>query len=130
MKLVINTQFTENYGAHDWDGTGECPQHWKNKGGSVYVADIRKGMDKEVMEAEIRSLIDMEDDYQSEVVVDASVYQEGEVYCDEWERPITLSRNFYGEWIAARANSVGIVITWVMGSGGATSDAKTHMAIA
>ena len=34
--LVIRTQFMENYGAHDWDGTGECPQYWKMKGGSEY----------------------------------------------------------------------------------------------
>ena len=34
--FVIRTQFMENYGAHDWDGTGECPQHWKFKGGSEY----------------------------------------------------------------------------------------------
>jgi hypothetical protein len=26
----------ENYGAHDWDGTGVCPQRWKYKGGSEY----------------------------------------------------------------------------------------------
>jgi hypothetical protein len=31
---VIDTQYKENYGAHDWDGEGECPQYWKNKGGS------------------------------------------------------------------------------------------------
>ena len=36
MMLVIRTQFMENYGAHDWDGEGECPQHWKFKGGSEY----------------------------------------------------------------------------------------------
>jgi len=36
MMFVIRTQFMENYGAHDWDGTGECPQHWKFKGGSEY----------------------------------------------------------------------------------------------
>jgi hypothetical protein len=36
MILVIRTQFMENYGAHDWDGTGECPQYWKMKGGSEY----------------------------------------------------------------------------------------------
>ena len=37
MKLVIQTQFKENYGAHDWDGKGECPQYWKFKGGETYV---------------------------------------------------------------------------------------------
>jgi hypothetical protein len=26
----------ENYGAHDWNGEGECPQRWKFKGGSEY----------------------------------------------------------------------------------------------
>jgi hypothetical protein len=36
MKLMITTQVQENYGAHDWDGTGTCPQYWKFKGGSDY----------------------------------------------------------------------------------------------
>jgi len=39
MKLVIRTQFMENYGAHDWDGEGECPQYWKMKGGSEYMIE-------------------------------------------------------------------------------------------
>ena len=36
MKLHITTQYMENYGAHDWDGQGECPQRWKFKGGEDY----------------------------------------------------------------------------------------------
>jgi hypothetical protein len=36
MKLHITTQYMENYGAHDWDGEGECPQRWKFKGGEDY----------------------------------------------------------------------------------------------
>jgi hypothetical protein len=32
MKLMITTQIQENYGAHDWDGVGACPQYWKFKG--------------------------------------------------------------------------------------------------
>lgn len=36
MKLHIETQIYENYGAHDWDGTGDCPQYWKAKGGDSY----------------------------------------------------------------------------------------------
>ena len=36
-KLLITTQIYENYGAHDWDGKGECPSYWKAKGGSDYV---------------------------------------------------------------------------------------------
>ena len=36
-KLLITTQVYENYGAHDWDGAGDCPQYWKAKGGNDYV---------------------------------------------------------------------------------------------
>ena len=36
MKLMITTQIQENYGAHDWDGVGACPQYWKFKGSNDY----------------------------------------------------------------------------------------------
>ena len=36
MQLLITTQTQENYGAHDWDGEGACPQYWKFKGGQDY----------------------------------------------------------------------------------------------
>lgn len=39
MKLVIVTQFRENYGAHDWNGVGSCPQYWKDKGNTEYILD-------------------------------------------------------------------------------------------
>jgi len=39
MKLVITTQVYENYGAHDWDGKGECPDVVKNfRGKDVTMA--------------------------------------------------------------------------------------------
>jgi hypothetical protein len=37
MKLHIQTQIQENYGAHDWDGTGTVPSYWKFKGGQDYM---------------------------------------------------------------------------------------------
>lgn len=40
MKLHIVTQYMENYGAHDWDGTGECPQYWKFKGGEDFFYQL------------------------------------------------------------------------------------------
>lgn len=43
MKLLITTQVYENYGAHDWDGKGECPQYWKAKGGNDYVVKNFRG---------------------------------------------------------------------------------------
>ena len=39
--LVITTQHKENYGAHDWNGEGECPQRWKFKGGDeIKITDF------------------------------------------------------------------------------------------
>ena len=40
MKLHIVTQYMENYGAHDWDGEGSCPQRWKFKGGEDYFYQL------------------------------------------------------------------------------------------
>ena len=40
MKIAIYTQIEENYGAHDWDGKGSCPQGWKMKGGNTYIIDM------------------------------------------------------------------------------------------
>jgi len=53
MIVVIDTQFMENYGAHDWDGQGECPQYWKMKGGSSYkVLNVPA-------DADIKSVVDL-----------------------------------------------------------------------
>jgi hypothetical protein len=38
--LIANVQDLENYGAHDWDGEGECPQYWKFKGGTSLGVEI------------------------------------------------------------------------------------------
>ena len=45
-KLLITTQVYENYGAHDWDGVGECPQYWKAKGGNDYVVKKFKDINR------------------------------------------------------------------------------------
>ena len=53
MIVVIDTQFMENYGAHDWDGQGECPQYWKMKGGTSYkVRNVPA-------DADIKSVVDL-----------------------------------------------------------------------
>ena len=35
--IVVNCQYRENYGAHQWDGEGKCPQYWKCKGGISFI---------------------------------------------------------------------------------------------
>ena len=80
MMLVIRTQFMENYGAHDWDGTGECPQYWKMKGGSEYkITDVPLNID-----------------YQ-EVVSMANVTKDNE-YCREYILDWSIESDDYLSW--------------------------------
>lgn len=70
--LVIRTQYMENYGAHDWNGEGECPQYWKCKGGSEYKVT---GVPLNIDYAEVVSAADVEknNDYCREYVIDWSI---------------------------------------------------------
>lgn len=64
MMLVITTQLQENYGAHDWDGNGACPQYWKFKGGSEYkVTGVELGMDLASVVEAVRGQIEESNDH-------------------------------------------------------------------
>ena len=70
--LVIRTQFMENYGAHDWDGTGQCPQYWKMKGGSEYkITDVPLNIDYQEVVA--MANVERDDDYCREYILDWSM---------------------------------------------------------
>ena len=96
MKIVVSTQFRENYGAHDWDGQGECPQYWKCKGGSTYVlhdVDVAGAMGGATFDL-VSDVVASSDDYSEEyvvnmVLVDDIDYNESD-YIDEWESIINL----------------------------------------
>lgn len=81
--LVIRTQYHENYGAHDWNGEGECPQYWKAKGGSEYkILGVPLNCDFN----EIVSMADVEksNDYCQESIIDWSI--EGDDYLSWFEK--------------------------------------------
>jgi hypothetical protein len=90
MKLVIHTQYRENYGAHDWDGQGECPQYWKFKGGETYVMEILDPNVRPTNIDEIESLITYKDEGSEEYVLDWSFVDPEEKFCDDWETPWNL----------------------------------------
>ena len=75
MQLFIHTQVRENYGAHDWDGVGDCPQYWKSKGGNTYKVQsslVAAGLLTELVMA-VRSRIESESDYMTEEIIDWEV---------------------------------------------------------
>ena len=90
MKLVIHTQYRENYGAHDWDGQGECPQYWKFKGGETYVMEIQDPNVRPTNIDEISELITYKDEGSEEYVLDWSFVDPEEKFCDDWETPWNL----------------------------------------
>jgi len=104
MKLVINTQYRENYGAHDWDGEGECPQYWKSKGGSEYVienisvADALSGSD---LVDSVRDLIESSDEGSQEYIIDWVIVDDVDVTWEHWEAPWFLKKED-GKWVATR----------------------------
>ena len=97
--VVISTQFRENYGAHDWDGRGECPQHWKSKGGDTYfvnasAADIADSQ----WWTDVERCINHSSEYSAEYiihqqVIDLADFRE-EDHIEFWESAIYASVDF------------------------------------
>jgi len=92
MFAVIQTQHLENYGAHDWDGEGECPQYWKPKGGNTYIftCSIEQNMDPkwwERVESACTSKSEYFEEYSvGETVVDDIDFRLAD-HCAEWDAP-------------------------------------------
>jgi len=84
-KLLITTQVYENYGAHDWDGVGECPQYWKPKGGSDYVVKKFKDFSKvtETVMA-LRGQIECDNQHIRESIIDFRIVADD--YLTEFEQ--------------------------------------------
>ena len=83
-KLLITTQVYENYGAHDWDGVGACPQYWKAKGGSDYVVkNVNVNSVTETVMA-LRGQIEQDNQAFRETIIGWEVVANG--YLTEFER--------------------------------------------
>lgn len=86
MKLLISTQYQENYGAHDWDGEGSCPQYWKFKGGSEYVIKNFTGgqADATMAVMAVRKDIECDNDHFREYIIGWDIVADD--YLTEFER--------------------------------------------
>jgi len=83
MMLVIRTQYMENYGAHDWNGMGECPQYWKCKGGSEYKI-LGIPLNDNLAEIVASAKVERNDNYIREYIIDWTV--ESDDYISEFEK--------------------------------------------
>jgi hypothetical protein len=110
MKLVIYTQYQENYGAHDWDGEGACPQYWKMKGGSTFVVEgLTAEQARGAVESgcpTLRGLIEYRNEGSREDVVDVIILADDDVVGEPWETPTKLTCKD-GQWVASEVEENG-----------------------
>jgi len=87
-KLVITTQHKENYGAHDWDGVGQCPQYWKFKGGNTYVVrDLTTAHINKIAQNGIptlTTLIEHKSEAFEEYILGWEIVEDDAPECDDW----------------------------------------------
>ena len=98
MQIVIQTQYRENYGAHAWDGEGECPQYWKNKGGYQYIlegVDPNSDLNKVVAEGVAKLGCEHSDNYSEEFVISWMGTNDGELTQDEQQQMEWDGKNTY-----------------------------------
>jgi hypothetical protein len=122
MKVVICTQYRENYGT-------ESAPHWKFKGGSTYVVEgLTTAQAARAATSgcpTLTSLIAYRNPMAEESVIDVSVVEDDAVICDSWES-VTKLHYVGGQWHATeviendeygymRKEIARKVHTWILG---------------
>jgi hypothetical protein len=112
--IVAQYQIWENYGAHTWDGAGQCPQRWKGKGGEEAVLASGQGVTLQewaVNQAKYRKLagvVAQNNEYYREDVITVELVQLGKKAVrsvQQWiDRNIDLDDDFerdegYARWL-------------------------------
>ncbi len=97
MKLVIQTQYCENYGDED-------SPHWKFKGGSTYiVANITPAQATRIAAEGIPTLtqlIEYSNPMTREYILGFNVVEDDSTVCEPWETPTVCSYSD-GAWHAS-----------------------------
>ena len=94
MKIVINTQYRENYAAHneDYDHGVDTP-HWKFKGGSTYVVpNFTDFANIQDVVAKLTDLITYKNEASEEYILDWEIVNQSKKVCEDWETPVQISQ--------------------------------------
>tara|TARA_R110002074_G_scaffold392336_1_gene577778 strand:+ start:1433 stop:1933 length:501 start_codon:yes stop_codon:yes gene_type:complete len=113
MKLVINTQYRENYAAHNDDFVeGVSQDHWKFKGGTTYVVENITPPQARNIEMdgipELTKLVSYSNSASEEYILGYDIVEDDAVVCEEWETPIVLAFDRdHQEWTAMKVTHNG-----------------------
>ena len=94
MKLVINTQYRENYAAHNEDFVpGISENYWKFKGGSTYVVpNFTDSVNITEVMKNLTTLITYGNSGSEEYIIDYNIVDNNEKVCESWE---TVTQVFF-----------------------------------
>lgn len=98
MATIVTTQYRENYGSHTWDGEGECPQHWKAKGGNTYLV-FNASAD------EIESVIGHSNEYTEEYVLGFKTAIHSNDIWEDWEERVYYTKAEDGSWLVEKRSA-------------------------
>jgi len=95
QKLVISTQYRENYAAHNEDyNHGVDQPHWKFKGGTTYVVPNFKDFNNvQDVVAKLTDLITYSNPGSEEYILDFEIVEQSAKVCESWETPIQVSQD-------------------------------------
>jgi|TARA_R110002153_G_C13217139_1_gene488457 hypothetical protein len=111
MKLVINTQYKENYAAHNEDFVpGVSADYWKFKGGDTFVVEgmtpnqcisiAEKGIPT------LTALLEYSNPASQTYIIDFELLDDDAPVGEEWETPTTL-KYADGKWSALKFTTNG-----------------------
>ena len=113
LNLLIQTQYKENYAAHNEDYVhGVSESYWKFKGGSSYLITDIDFINTEYLEAlvaETAIIHSYENEAAMEYILDWELIDENDVssHIEEWETPYILEKNHDGLWTSKKVTDNG-----------------------
>jgi len=113
LNLIIQTQYKENYAAHDEDYVhGVSEAYWKFKGGSSYLITDIDFINTEYLQGlvdETAFIHSYENEGSMEYVLNWELIDENDLseHIAEWESPYILEKNDEGNWTSKKTEENG-----------------------
>ena len=106
LKLVIQTQYKENYAAHDEGYVhGVDEAYWKFKGGSTYVIEDLDFISTEYLQGlvdEVSPIFCYSNDASESYVIDWEMVDHNDTPWESWETPYQLVAVEDGRWTMSK----------------------------
>ena len=113
LNLIIQTQYKENYAAHNEDYVhGVSEPYWKFKGGSSYLIKDIDFINTEYLENLVKETAFIhcyENPASMEYVLDWELIDENDLseHIADWESPYILEKNESGQWTSTKVEENG-----------------------